>query len=487
MQKTSIIGAGISGLVTACCLARKGHDVTIFEKNDTIGGRARAYSAEGFFFDMGPSWYWMPDIFESFFNLFGKSVSDYYELVKLDPGFRIFFKEGQPMDIPADPDLLGDMLENIESGSKAKLQSYLTDAAYKYYEGMLKLAFKPSKSIAEYIDIGLLSKLFSLKMLTSSKKHIRNHFKDPRIIALMEFPLLFLGAKPANIPSLYSLMNFAALQQGTWYPMGGMYKIIEAMETLALSLGVKIHTGQTVDKIIIKNRKALGIGIDGRIIHADTLVASGDYAHIETLLEPEFRNYTEQYWDKRTFAPSCLIFYLGVNKKIKGLQHHNLFFDADFDQHSEQIYTKPEWPADPLFYVCCPTKTDDSVAPAGCENLFVLMPIATGLEDTPETHEFYFDKLIARIEQKCGEPIKQNIIYRRTYSGKDFSNDYNAYGGNAYGLANTLMQTAFLKPSITNKKIDNLFYTGQLTVPGPGLPPCIISGQIAAQLVLDQQ
>ena len=448
-----------------------------------MGGRARCYSAQGYMFDMGPSWYWMPDVFESFFEQFGKSVSDYYNLVQLDPGFRMFFSKTDVLDIPANEDALFATFERIEPGSAERLKKYLQEAEYKYKEGMLKLARKPSISWFEYADPKMLLSAMRLDMFTSISKHVRKFFKDERLIALMEFPVLFLGAMPSRVPALYSLMNFSALKQGTWYPMGGMHKIIEGMEALAASLGVETHTSCPVEHIAVIGDNAYLLHTPQGPFNTDVVIGTCDYNHLEqSLLAPANRNYSEEYWDKKTFAPSCLIFYIGVSKKIKGLIHHNLFFDADLDKHAKEIYEKPSWPQQPLFYVCCPSKTDPTVAPIGHENLFVLMPVAPGLKDSDVIHEQYFDLLMSRMEAICGDEIKPYIDYKKTYSVSNFVNDYNAYKGNAYGLANTLSQTAVLKPSVKNRNVENLFYAGQLTVPGPGVPPALISGEIAAKL-----
>lgn len=484
MSQHIVIGAGISGLAAACCLAAKGQRVTVLEKNLSIGGRARSFEAEGFVFDMGPSWYWMPDVFDHFFALFDRKTSDYYELVRLDPGFRIYYRDGDHIDVHANADALDGIFDQIEAGSSRKLKEFLDDAELKYKEGMLQLAYKPSLSIAEFMNRSLLKKVIKLNLFRSGRKHIAGYFKDERLVQLMEFPLLFLGAMPDKIPALYSLMNYAALRQGTWYPMGGMYKIIDALQQLALSLGVELLTGQEVKEISVHKNRVTAVSTNERTFATDSVVASGDYAHMETLLEEKYRNYDRDYWMNKTFAPSCLIFYIGLNTKLEGLPHHSLFFDADFDKHSKQIYQQPEWPADPLFYVCIPSKTDKSVAPEGCENLFMLIPIATGLKDSAEEHERCYNIAMQRLEQQCGITVRDHVIYKRAYSVADFTTDYYSYGGNAYGLANTLKQTAFMKPKMKNKRIRNLVYAGQLTAPGPGVPPSLISGQIAAQLAL---
>ncbi|MFY8185206.1 MAG: phytoene desaturase family protein [Bacteroidia bacterium] len=487
MSKVVVIGSGFSGLASASFLAQQGLNVTVFEKNAEIGGRARVFGEDGFVFDMGPSWYWMPDVFERYFSEFGKSAKDFYDLKKLDPGFQIIYGENDLLTIPASMTELMDEFERIEKGSSKQLEKFLKEAEFKYNVGMKELVYKPAYSWFEFANLEVLSGVLKSNIFSSVSTYVRKYFKDERLIMLMEFPVLFLGAMPNQIPALYSLMNYSALVQGTYYPMGGMCKIIEGMKELAESLGVEIKTSEAINSIDVVDGKVKGVKTDLGQYETDGVIASADYHHVEQKLLPtELRNYDETYWKKKTFAPSSLIFYIGVNKKIGKLLHHNLFFDADFSQHSKDIYEKPQWTKEPLFYVCCPSKTDDSVAPEGMENLFVLIPIATGLEDNDEIRESYFAPIIKRIEKFCGESFLENIIYKKSYCVKNFVNDYNAYGGNAYGLANTLKQTAVLKPSLKNKKVNNLFYTGQLTVPGPGVPPALISGQIAAKELMKQ-
>ncbi len=489
LKKVIVIGSGFSGLSAASCLAKEGFNVTILEKNDGIGGRARQFEAEGFVFDMGPSWYWMPDVFEQFFAHFGKKVSDYYHLVRLDPSYQVVFKNPEQLDsakdvisLPANMTELEQLFENIEPGSAAKLRQFLSEAEYKYKVGMGDFVHKPSHGIMEFADLRILKSLFRLQMFTSLSKHVRQLFKDERLIQILEFPVLFLGATPQNTPALYSLMNYADMSMGTWYPMGGMHKIVEAMADVAREQGVSIKTGQEVAHIETANGKVTAVVTsNGSRYTADAVVGSADYHHIETrLLESQNRNYNQSYWDKRVMAPSSLLWYLGINKRIPGLKHHNLFFDEDFGLHSEEIYTEPKWPSKPLFYASAPSVTDPSVAPEGCENLFLLIPVAPGLEDTPEVRARYFDMVMDRLERFTGTNIRSHIVYQRSYAHTDFVKDYHAFRGNAYGLANTLLQTAFLKPKMKSKKLSNLWYTGQLTVPGPGVPPSIISGQVVA-------
>jgi phytoene desaturase len=484
MSKVSVIGSGFSGLASACFAAKAGHEVTVFEKNEHIGGRARAFSAEGFMFDMGPSWYWMPDVFDKFFEQFGKKTADYYDLKKLDPGFQIIYGKDDILKIPADTNELYDIFEQIEKGSAEKLKTFLKEAEFKYNVGMQQLVYKPAYSWMEFATLDVIKGVAKSNIFSSVSSYVRKSFKDHRLVSLLEFPVLFLGAMPDKIPALYTLMNYAALAQGTFYPIGGMTKIIEGMHDLAVELGVEFKTNTPIEKISVIDKKVSALQSQNGSHPTDVLIASADYHHVEQeLLDAEYRNYHEGYWDKKTFAPSCLIYYIGVNKKIKNLLHHNLYFDTDFAKHSQEIYQNPQWPSDPLFYVCCPSKTDDSVAPEGMENLFLLVPIATGLKDGEEQRNEYFDRLIKRIEAHTGEQIAAHIVYQKSYCVDDFIKDYNAYKGNAYGLANTLMQTAVLKPTMRNKKLANMFYTGQLTVPGPGVPPSLISGQIVAEQI----
>lgn len=480
----AVIGSGFAGLSAASYLAKAGHSVRIVEKNDTIGGRCRQFTHEGFKFDMGPSWYWMPEVFEKFFNDFGFKQSSFYNLVRLDPSYSIYFDDGKE-NIEADLNKLKNWFDQIEPNSSSKLEAFLKDAELKYEAGMNKFIQKPSISVSEFVDFELLSGLFKMDLLKSFSKHVRKYFKHPKLIQLLEFPVLFLGATPKEIPALYSLMNFADIVGGTWYPMGGMYEVIEAMEKVCVANGVNITTNANVSKIVVNDasKNATGLIINDVYEEFDLIVASSDYHHTEQLLPKEYRNYSESYWDKRKMAPSCLLFYVGINKRVSNIEHHSLFFDADFDKHSNEIYSTPKWPETPLFYVCAPSVTDPTVAPENHENLFFLIPIAPDLNDSEVQREEAFQKILKRFEEKTGNSIADHIVYKKSYCVSDFKEDYNAFKGNAYGLANTLNQTAILKPKLINKKVSNLFYTGQLTVPGPGVPPSIISGKLVAELI----
>lgn len=482
-KKVTIIGSGFSGLAAACYLAKQGCEVTVLEKHDRVGGRARQYSSEGFTYDMGPSWYWMPDIFEKFFADFGKKVSDYYELERLSPSYRVYFEDG-PIDVPSDINELYALFESIEKGSAVKLKQFLKEAEYKYQIGMNDLVYKPGLSLMEFMNVRFFKGIFKLDVFKSIASHIRKSFTNPKLVQLLEFPVLFLGALPQNTPALYSLMNYSDMVGGTWYPKGGMVSVINGMHKLALELGVKFELNADVSKINVQENSAKEIKASQSYKNFDVIVSSADYHFTEQkLLDAPYRNYSEKYWKTRKMAPSSLIFYLGVNKKLPNLLHHSLFFDEDFDLHAQEIYTNPKWPTNPLIYLSSTSQTDLSTAPPGCENLFILIPIAPELKEDQKTNDFYFDLCIKRIEKHIGVSFKENIIFRRDYAGSDFVKDYNSFRGNAYGLANTLSQTAILKPKLINKKVKNLFYTGQLTVPGPGVPPCLISGKLVAEQV----
>ncbi len=484
MAQAIVIGAGFAGLSCATALAKRGYRVTVLEKNDQPGGRCRMWEQSGFTFDMGPSWYWMPEVFEEYFARYGHKVSDFYELVRLDPSYQVVFGPNDVVPVPAQMTALRALFEQLEPGAGARLDEFLRQAAYKYRVGMGEFVWKPSRSVREFLDPRLVVDAVRLDLLQSMSRHVRKFFKHPHLIKLLEFPVLFLGATPQNTPALYSLMNYADLALGTWYPLGGMYQIVRGMVTVAQENGVEIRCSEAVTQIEVspKGRATAVITSTGRY-EADVVVAGADYHHIEQhVLPAAWRTYDEPYWQSRTMAPSSLLFYLGINRKCERLLHHTLFFDEDFDVHARDIYTSPRWPDRPLFYVSATSKTDPTAAPPDGENLFVLMPVAPGLTDDDDTvRERYYQLLLTRLEAFCGHPIRPHVVVKRSYAHRDFQADYHAFQGNAYGLANTLRQTAILKPALKSARVQNLYFTGQLTVPGPGVPPSLISGEVVAR------
>ncbi len=484
-KKAIVIGSGFAGLSAASFLAKDGWDVHVVEKHEQPGGRARRFQKDGFTFDMGPSWYWMPDVFERYFAQFGKKPSDYYELERLVPSYRIYWDDDF-MDVPADYPTFKAMFEEMEPGAGERLDAFMKEAEYKYRVGINKLVFKPGRSLTEFIDLELVSGLLRLDVFNNIKSHISKHFKHPKLRQMMEFPVLFLGALPENTPALYSLMNYADVKLGTWYPKGGMYEVVNGMYKLAQELGVTFHFNEDIKRINVVDGVATSVeSMSGKYFEADVVIGGADYHFIETkLLEKQYRSYSDKYWDKRDMAPGSLIYYVGLNTKVPGLKHHTLFFDVPFDSHAIDIYSDPKWPTQPLFYLSASSVTDPTQAPEGCENIFFLIPIAAGLDgDTEEIRQKYFNLICDRFQDRLGIDIRQHIVFNRTYSNSDFVSDYNAFKGNAYGLANTLLQTAILKPKCVSKKVKNLFYTGQLTVPGPGVPPSLISGEVVANEV----
>jgi phytoene desaturase len=482
MKKTiAIIGSGFSSLAASCYLAQQGNQVTIYEKNESIGGRARQFKKDGFTFDMGPSWYWMPDVFERFFSDFNKKTTDYYELIKLNPAYRVYFGVHDFINIYDNLAEIKNTFEGIEKGSGKKLETFINQAKSNYEIAIKDLVYRPGVSPLELVTPQTALKLN--QFFSNVSIDIRKKFKNERLIQILEFPVLFLGAKPSKTPSFYNFMNYADFGLGTWHPKTGMFDVVRGIEKLAIELGVRIETNSSIEKIIVENKTATGIIINGKTIKADIILSGADYQHTETLLDETYRNYSEKYWESRVFAPSSLLFFVGFNKKIENITHHALFFDVDFNQHAADIYDEHKWPDDPLFYANFPSKTDSTAAPEGMESGFFLIPLAPGIKDTEELREEYFEKIITRFEQLTQQKIRNNIIFKRSFCKNDFVTDYNAYKGNAYGMANTLLQTAFLRPKLKSKKVRNLYFTGQLTVPGPGVPPALISGKLVAELI----
>lgn len=476
----AIIGSGFSSLSAACYLAKAGHTVEVFEKNSTLGGRARQYKRDGFTFDMGPSWYWMPDIFEKFFRDFGKEVADFYDLEKLNPAYQVWFQD-EIVTIGDTLDKIAVEFERIEPGSSPALKKFIKKAGVNYDIAINDVVNKPGLSPFELVTPETAIRVNQFFRTISDD--VRKAFKNEKLVSILEFPVLFLGAKPNKTPAFYRFMNYADFGLGTWHPKGGMHMVIKGMIDLATSLGVTMHTDSPATKINVENGKIQGVEINNTFHKADIVVSGADYHHSETLLSNKDRQYTEAYWEKKTFAPSSLLFYVGFDRKFENVAHHNLFFDTDFDEHARKIYDDLAWPKEPLFYANFPSRNDNTMAPKGKENGFFLIPIAPGVEDTQALRDQYFDIIMERLERLSGEKFRDHILFKESFCVDDFVKEYNSYKGNAYGMANTLSQTAFLRPKLKSKKVKNLYFTGQLTVPGPGVPPALISGKLTAQLI----
>ena len=480
-KSIAVIGSGFSSLAAACYLAKNGKKVQLFEKNDSIGGRARRFKVQGFTFDMGPSWYWMPDVFERFFADFDKKPSDYYELDKLDPGYQVIFEGGETIEIGDNLDKIYRIFDQEEENGAKKLKKFIDNARKNYDIAIKDLVYNPGVSPLELVTLKTVTKLG--EFFSTVDKDVEKVFKNEKLKRILKFPVLFLGAKPSETPSFYNFMNYADFGLGTWHPKGGFHEVIAAIADLAKSLGVELHTSANIEKINVENHTAKSLKVNGETKIFDTILSGADYHHTETLLDEKDRQYSESFWDKKVFAPSSLLFYIGFDKKLENVKHHNLFFDVDFEAHAEDIYTTPQWPKDPLFYANFTSITDPGTAPEGHENGFFLIPIAPGIEDTEELREDYFNKIMTRFETLTNQSVRKNIIFKKSYCVNDFVEDYNSYKGNAYGMANTLLQTAFLRPKLKSKKVKNLFFTGQLTVPGPGVPPALISGKLVSELI----
>lgn len=481
-KKIHIIGSGFSSLSSACYLAKAGYDVTVLEKNDRLGGRARQMKHEGFTFDMGPSWYWMPDVFERFFSDFGKKPQDYYQLDKLNPGYQVIFGENDFFEVADNLEDIYSAFDRHENNGAHKLKKFMRNAKTNYDIAIKKLVYKPGESPLELVTTDTIGKVG--QFFSNIDRDVEKDFENDKLKQILKFPVLFLGARPEDTPSFYSFMNYADFGLGTWHPKGGMFSVVKAMKDLGESLGVKYQTNANVDRINVENRTVKSITVNGEDIATDRVLSGADYHHTETLLETQHRQYSESFWDKKTFAPSSLLFYVGFDKKLKNIHHHNLFFDVDFKQHANDIYKQPKWPDEPLFYANFTSLTDPNTAPDGCENGFFLVPLAPDIEDTEELREKYFSKIITRFEKLTTQKVQENIIFKKSFCVKDFKKDYNSYKGNAYGMANTLLQTAFLRPRLRSKKVEKLYFTGQLTVPGPGVPPALISGKLVSELII---
>lgn len=484
MKKVLIIGAGFSGLSLAALLKHSGFDVTVFEKNNECGGRARLWEKDGFKFDMGPSWYLMPEVFDNFFSVFNKKSSDYYELERLDCSYKVFFDKDDYVDVKSHPDELFNIFEKIEQGSGNKLKNYLEQSEKKYTTALDEFLYRDYTSFFDFINKRTIIDGLKLNVFGSLDKFIGKNFKNRRLKQLLEYTMVFLGTAPKDAPAMYSMMSHIDMKQGVFYPHGGLNKVADSIKDLCIELGVEIITNTNIDKININNSIAESVQSNGKTFKGDILISSADYPYIElNCIEKKYRTFNSKYWESRKIAPSMFILYLGLDKKLDKLSHHNLYFSENWNKHFNSIFNCPELPENPCFYLSCISKTDKDSAPANHENVFVLVPIAPGLDINSEASEKYKDYIIQHIENICSEKINEHIKTSRIFTVEDFEKDYNAYKGTALGLSHNLMQTALFRPAHKSKKIKNLFYTGQYTHPGVGVPMVLISSQITADII----
>lgn len=482
-EKVVVIGGGFGGLSAANFLSKKGFDVELIEKNENVGGRASVLEEEGFRFDMGPSWYLMPDIFDRFFGKFDREPEDYYDLTRLDPNYRIFFKDGDRMDVPADPELAGELFEEYEDGASESFMDYLEKSKETYEIGMNEFVLKDRNNFRDYLSMDVIRNARGISLIKKMQDHVQEYFDSPKLQQVMQYTLVFLGGSPKNTPALYNLMSHVDFNMGVYYPEGGVYSVIEAMRDMAEEQGVEISTGEAAEKIDRIDGKNVVVTSE-RTLEADAVVSNADYAYTEVeLLPDEYTTYDEDYWNSRTYAPSAFLMYLGVEGKLENLDHHTLVLPEDWNSHFEKIFDDPSIPDDPAYYVCNPSKTDESVAPDGDSAIFVLVPIAAELElDEKERKEF--EQLILEdLENNAETDLEGRIKYKKIFAGEEFQSKYNSFNGTALGIAHTLRQTSVFRPKQRSKAMENMYYTGQYTNPGIGMPMCLISGEHVAEKV----
>ncbi|MFX0092314.1 MAG: phytoene desaturase family protein [Candidatus Hodarchaeota archaeon] len=480
-----IIGAGFGGLSAAAILAHKGFKVTVLEKNESFGGRASVWRSEGFVFDMGPSWYLMPEIFDLFFANFDKKTSDFYNLIQLNPMYRIFFSKEDIIDIQADFEFNLTLFDQIEENGSLKLQRYLKKAENLYKTALRQFLYQEYSSLFSFFKPAIIKGGLKLgNFLKSLDSTINSIFSSDKAKKILEYSMIFLGSDPKDISSLFSLMSYVDLKLGVWYPEGGIGKVSEAIYDLSCSFGANYYFNQGAQKIEVVGKEAKIVRTEERKFEADVVLVNADYHHSETqLLDPSYRSYSEKYWASRTVAPSTFLIYLGLNKKLPNLTHHNLILQ-EWDSQFNSIFKNPKWSENPSYYVCVPSKVDSSVAPPEGENVFILVPVAPDLVDSEEIRSRYSEKVLRHFESIIDEPIHKSIVVKRIFSHKDFKNRYNAFKGTALGLSHTLNQTALWRPSHRSKKVKNLYYTGQYTHPGIGVPMTLISSQIVSDLLI---
>lgn len=497
-----VIGGGIAGLASAALLGDDGYRVTLLEARDELGGRAGTWEQSGFRFDTGPSWYLMPEVFDHFFRLLGTTSERELDLVPLTPAYRVYSEPTvsgapAPIDVHSGRDAATALFESIEAGAGDTLTDYLDSAGDAYDLAVSRFLYDTYASTEGLRDPAVLRRLAQLLPLLSVPlaTHIAKRFADPRLRQILGYPAVFLGGSPFGVPSLYHLMSHLDLDEGVLYPRGGFTELIRAVERLARSRGVEIHTGAAVTRIEVSDGRARGVHTtEGRRFAADLVVSAADLHHTETqLLSAESRSYPEAWWSDKTPSPGALLIMLGVRGPLPQLPHHTLLFARDWQENFDAIFRTPtRIPDPPSVYVCKPSATDDTVAPDGDENLFVLVPVPAdptighgGVDGTGDAAvERAADRVIDQIAAWCGIPdLRERIVVRRTVAPGDFESDLHAWRGNSLGLAHTLRQSAVFRPRNTSKRVRDLYYAGASVLPGIGLPMCLISAELVLKTV----
>jgi len=485
-QSVVVVGSGFGGLSTACYLADAGADVTVLEKTEQLGGRASQLEVDGFRFDMGPSWYLMPDVFERFFGHFDRTPTDFYGLERLDPHYRIFFKDGDRLAVTDDREEMVETFDDYEAGAGDELESYLATSREHYEVAMEQFVYEDRSRLRDWVDLDVLRAApIGLRLLGTMDGYVADYFDHPKLQQVMQYSLVFLGGAPGNTPALYNIMSHVDFNLGVHYPEGGMGGVVDGIVALARDLGVAFETDCEVTEVTRRRDGFLVDTVAGER-HPDLVVSDADYAHTERdLLPAHERQYDDDYWESRTYAPSAFLLYLGVEGDVADLAHHTLVLPTDWEPHFEQIFERPAWPDDPAYYLCVPSKTDDTVAPDGHSNLFALVPIAPGLDDGPDVRERYRDQLLDDIAANTGVDLRDRIVVEERFSVSEFADRYNATRGTALGLAHTLRQTAIARPPHRSRAVDGLYFTGAYTTPGIGVPMCLVSGEHTADAVVD--
>lgn len=484
-QKVIIIGAGFAGLTTAALLAKEGFKVTVLEKNHEPGGRAITYREKGFVFDMGPSWYLMPEAFEHYFKFFNKTPRDYFKLVKLDPSYRVYYGKNDHYDISSE---LKDNRKNfnrIQKNGYQQMLRYLDLAGYQYKVAVKNFLYRDYNSIFDFFNKQVVLEGTKLNIFKSVDSLGTKFSLLDKLKKITGYTMVFIGGSPKMTPAFYSLMTHIDLNLGVWYPMQGMWKIADALYKLGQEQGVEYRFKHEVKKILVDKKTANKVKTNKGTFPADIIISNADYVHTEMdLLEKRSRCYSAGYWHNKVIAPAAIIIYLGIKKKLKNIRHHNLYFHDNWDEHFDTIFKNPSWPDKFSYYVSCPSKTDKSVAPRGCENLFFLVPAAAGLKDTDKLREKLADKAIRHFEDLIGQSFKKAIKVKRIFSQRDFIKEYHSYKGSAFSLAHTLFQTAVFRPARKSRKVRNLYFTGQYTHPGVGVPMTFIAGELTAKRII---